>query len=140
MNFNSRKNSWLSNFAPSLIAGKEGGAWVFYPTVEHFFQAMKTLDLQERAQIRAAGAPSKARSLGRNVRLRPDWDNLRNDVMLWALQKKFRSGCALAQRLLATGDVELVHEAPWDGYWGSGRGNRGRNELGRMLMAIRASL
>ena len=50
------KYAFLSNFyhAPFTYDGIE------YPTNEHFFQAMKTLDQEERKKIAAAASPGKA--------------------------------------------------------------------------------
>ncbi len=46
----------------------------------------------------------------------------------------------LAQRLLATGDAELVEGNNWgDRFWGICRGE-GRNELGKILMKVRDEL
>jgi Xaa-Pro aminopeptidase len=59
--------AFLSNFYDSPIE-KDG---IVYPTNEHFFQAMKTLDNEERKKIAAAETPGKAKRMGRNVKLRP---------------------------------------------------------------------
>jgi predicted NAD-dependent protein-ADP-ribosyltransferase YbiA (DUF1768 family) len=46
----------------------------------------------------------------------------------------------LAEKLLATGDEELVEGNTWnDRFWGVCRGE-GRNELGKILMRVRAEL
>ena len=50
----------LSNFADSMICHE----YIFYPTVEHYFQAMKTLDPEER-QKRFAGCRVCVRHLFR---------------------------------------------------------------------------
>ncbi len=57
---------FLSNFAQSPITFS-GKTW---QTVEHVFQAAKTLDENEREQIRLAPTPEKAKRLGRKVTLR----------------------------------------------------------------------
>ena len=82
--------------------------------------------------------------LGRRVKLRPDWENVKNEVMRELLMVKFGSG-KLREWLLATGDEKLVEGNTWhDNYWGScicpRCRNRGRNELGKTLMAIRQVL
>ena len=69
--------AFLSNFFPSPII-YEG---ITYPTNEHFFQAMKTLDQEERRAIAAAGTPGKAKRMGRQVSLRNDWEQVKVDVL-----------------------------------------------------------
>jgi len=60
--------AFLSNFysSPVIYDGKK------WPTVEHAFQAQKTLDEREQELIRTAKTPGKAKRLGRKVSfLRP---------------------------------------------------------------------
>lgn len=71
------KYEFLSNFSPSKIAD----VYFNYPTIEHYFQAAKTLDLSLRAQIAAAETPGKAKRLGRNISLREDWEQIK--YRLW---------------------------------------------------------
>jgi ribA/ribD-fused uncharacterized protein len=129
-------NSFLSNFHRSEIVW-EGG--LSYPTVEHAFQATKTLNLVEREQIRLAKMPGDAKRMGRTVVLREGWSELRLVVMEELLRLKF-SDPALGHRLLATGKHKLVEGNSWgDQFWGVCRG-KGQNHLGLLLMKIRAEL
>ena len=59
--------AFLSNFYPSKIYDFEGNE---YPTVDHYFQAMKTMNPWERKKIAAAPTPGKAKQMGRRVNLR----------------------------------------------------------------------
>jgi N-glycosidase YbiA len=43
-------------------------------------------------------------------------------------------------RLLATGDADLIEHTENDDFWGDGGDGKGRNELGRILMAVREVL
>ena len=133
--------AFLSNFYPSTIY-HDG---ITYPTNEHFFQAMKTLDIDERKAIAAAETPGQAKRMGRNVKLRPDWEKIKVDVMRLGLILKF-TDAELAEKLVATGDEELVEGNWWhDNTWGnchctacSRKG--GRNLLGMLLMEVRKEL
>lgn len=133
--------AFLSNFYPSTIY-HEG---ITYPTNEHFFQAMKTLDIDERKAIAAAETPGMAKRMGRHVKLRPDWEKIKVDVMRLGLILKF-TDAELAEKLIATGDEELVEGNWWhDNTWGnchctacSRKG--GRNLLGMLLMEVRKEL
>lgn len=133
----SGKHAALSNFAPVWVwlAGRR------YPSVEHAYQAAKTLDVDERAAIRMARSPGKAKRLGQSVTLRPDWDTARLGVMRRLLVQKFDQA-SFAEVLLSTGDAQLVEGNDWgDVFWGVYRGSgEGKNYLGRMLMDIRQEL
>lgn len=117
----------------------EGVSW---PSVEHYFQAMKFEDAQYREVIRAADHPRKARRLGRSRRkkLRPDWKVVRKVIMTRAIYTKCRANPDVAQRLLATGERRLVENNSYDYFWGCGRDRRGYNYFGRILMSVRDRL
>ena len=130
----------LSNFAP--FGFEEDGH--YWPTVEHYFQAQKFVlpaGAEHRERIRTAATPKQAKSLGRSRahRIRPDWDDARDDVMRHALSRKFERP-ALRELLLGTGTRPLVEASPFDRYWGAGRDGTGRNRLGVLLMELRAAL
>ena len=77
--------AFLSNFYWNEIEF-EG---IIYPTNEHFFQAMKTLDIDERRAIANCRTPGQAKRMGRRVALRPDWEDVKESVMLEGLYLKF---------------------------------------------------
>ncbi len=135
------ENEFLSNFYPSPIL-HEG---IVYPTNEHFFQAMKTLDSAERKAIANAETPGMAKRMGRTVKLRSDWEQIKVDVMRTGLMLKF-SDTKLAQKLIDTGDEELVEGNWWhDNTWGNCHCPKcsrlgGRNLLGMLLMEVRKEL
>ena len=84
--------------------------------------------------------PSEAKRLGRRVRLRSDWEQVKDQVMLDVVRAKFDQHPDLAQKLLATGDEELVEGNDWgDIYWGVYKGH-GKNMLGKIRMRVRAEL
>lgn len=124
--------AFLSNFYESEIEF-EG---IVYPTNEHFFQAMKTLDVDERRAIANCLTPGQAKRMGRRVALRPDWEDIKEDVMFEGLCLKF-SDEQLADWLLETGNEELVEGNWWgDTRWGVCNG-KGQNKLGKLLMRVR---
>ena len=98
----------------------------------------------EKCPMRAAEFtklnPSESKRLGRRVKLRSDWEQIKDDVMLDVVRAKFDQHPDLAQKLIATGDEELVEGNDWnDTYWGVCNG-RGKNMLGKILMRVRAEL
>lgn len=142
--FDGTEFGFLSNFFPSTI--KYNG--FTYKTVEHAFQAAKTLDSKEQKKIREAPSPGKAKRLGRKVTLRKDWESIKFKVMEDCLRLKF-SIPELRKRLLETGDEELIEGTTgWcDNVWGvcscdkcKGSGKVGQNNLGKLLMKIRKEI
>ncbi len=127
----------LSNFAPP---GFEADG-VFWPTVEHYFQAQKFNSREARTRIRRAQTPKEARALGqsRAFPIRADWDEVRESIMLHALRLKFRQPVPRAV-LLSTGDRPLVESSPFDYFWAAGQDGTGQNRLGHLLMQVRAEL
>ncbi|AKU96012.1 GTP cyclohydrolase II [Labilithrix luteola] len=128
----------FSNFAayPIRLRGKS------WPTTEHFFQAQKFENERDREDVRAARTPMLAARMGRDRKrkLRRDWESVKVSVMREALEAKFTQHDDLRALLLATGDALLVEHTENDDYWGDGGDGSGRNELGRLLMAVRDAL
>jgi len=126
----------LSNFYPSEIE-VDGLLWA---TVEHYYQAMKTLDPAARERIRTAATPGVSKRLGRRVDLRPDWEAVKIPVMRRALAHKFTHETEAGHYLLESGDGVLIEGNTWgDRFWGVD-GGVGENWLGHLLMARRAEL
>lgn len=144
--FNSRENKILSNFWGIRMEFNIKNAYKqteIYKSVEHFYQAMKTTDPKQRAEIRRQSSPSEARRVGSNPRkttLRPDWKALRMEVMEFALRKRAMVDFTFRNFLVSTGTKTLIHRAPWDGFWGDGPDGKGENQLGIMLMELRYEL
>lgn len=127
---------FLSNFWMCRIVF-EGKTW---PSSEHCFQAMKTLDPSERHEILHAEKPGQAKRLGKKVKMRPDWEKIKIEMMYQIVLAKFTQNRSLGLGLVATGDAELIEGNNWgDVFWGVCQG-RGRNELGKILMKVRKEL
>lgn len=116
------------------------GHW--WPTVEHYFQAQKFEDKEHQNKIRAVSNPMQAATLGRSrsIPLRADWEQVKDDVMLKAVRKKFETHPELRELLLSTGEEEIVENAPGDYYWGCGKDGTGKNRLGQILVQVRNEL
>ena len=128
----------LSNFSPYGI--EMNGLW--YPTVEHYFQAQKFNDPEYQEKIRTARTPKDSKSLGlsRQIPIRSDWQEVKDEIMFEACLKKFQTHKSLKELLLSTGDEELIENAPMDYYWGCGETGTGQNKLGKILMRVREQL
>lgn len=84
--------------------------------------------------------PAEARRLGRSITVRDDWDDVKLEIMLFYVTKKFNDHPTLAAKLKATGSLYLEESNEWgDQYWGVSNG-RGQNMLGAVLMEVRNAL
>ena len=128
----------FSNFSKHSVQ-IDGMPW---QTVEHYFQAQKFPGTAQEEAIRLAPAPMIAKTMGnsRDFPLRPDWNEVKDDVMRRAVRAKFEQHEDIRAVLLGTGDEELIEAAPNDYYWGCGAEGTGKNMLGSILMEVRAGL
>jgi|ERR1035437_1316875 ribA/ribD-fused uncharacterized protein len=124
----------LSAFAstPISISG------VTWPSAAHFYYGQKTLDENLREEIRRSVTPVEARKLGKSLKLRPQWEEMKFDIMLVAFRAKFSQHESCKQFLLATGHKKLYEERPYKSDWGHSNG--GRNLTGNALSTIREHL
>ena len=135
--------SWLSNFYSvnifddnpdhPCLAGYEG-AW--YMSVEHAYQAYKTLDKTWFDRISLAESPGEAKKLASQAPLRPDWEDIKYLVMIKFLRLKFTQNDDLKAKLLATGDAVLHEDSKTDLVWGK----KGKDLLGKFLMQVREEI
>ena len=129
------KFHWLSNFY-SCSVHYEG---LTFGNTEAAFQAAKCLDMKERERFFSLSG-GQAKRLGKRVELRPDWEDVKIDIMRQVLKSKFTQNPELREKLIATGDAELIEGNNWrDFYWGVCNG-KGQNHLGKLLMEVRVEL
>jgi len=127
--------SFLSNLYPCEIV-YEG---LNYPTTEHCYQAVKTLDKITRIRIAQLSNPVDAKKIGKSLEIREDWEDIKAFVMYTLLELKF-SQEKFKKLLLSTGNAQLIDGNWWgDTYWGVSKGV-GMNYLGKLLMKIREKL
>lgn len=127
---------FLSNFymAPVSYNG------LSYTNNEAAFQAQKTTTQVIRILKFLNAGPSEAKAAGRKIDLRPDWEEVKSQVMYEIVQAKFTQNPDLKEKLLATGDEHLEEGNTWgDTTWGTVDGV-GENRLGKILMKVREEL
>lgn len=112
-----------------------------YPSSEHAYMAAKTEDLKLREQIAKCPTPAEAKKMGRSIKLRAGWEDMKYGVMVDILRSKFNHP-VLKDWLLRTGDAELIEGNWWgDKVWGVClKTNQGKNMLGQALMQVRSEL
>lgn len=134
--------NWFSNMLPMDDPYLYGGVW--YRTVENFYQAMKLPANRNdlRAEI-AAMSPWEAKRAIKNrskYLWRKDWnEELSLKVMEFILRIKFKPGTSWYNKLMATGNEDIVELNNWhDTFWGREYDTGvGENYLGLILMKIR---
>ncbi|ELY6246892.1 NADAR family protein [Cronobacter universalis] len=128
----------FSNFHSTGFSVSE----IWWPTVEHYFQAQKFHDEILREKIRSLTSPMEAAKVGRsrNYPLREGWELIKDDVMRFAVLKKFSQNDEAKNMLLSTGGAELIEHTKNDRYWADGGDGTGKNMLGKILMETRSIL
>ena len=127
------KYYFLSNFYSSPVYYRG----MTFRNAEAAFHAQKD---RSRASDFTRLNPSEAKRLGRRVRLRRDWEDIKDNVMFEVVMAKFGGSQTLTDALLATGDEKLVEGNTWnDRYWGVCDG-KGLNKLGGILERVRDNL
>jgi ribA/ribD-fused uncharacterized protein len=134
-------NFYLSNFYAAPIEVEYFDQKIKFKTSEHLYQAMKFFyDQTKFFQIVGAKTPKEAANLGRTFSgIRDDWEDVKDGVMYDAVMEKFKQNPFLKEKLLATGDEELIEASPKDKYWGRFNGE-GLNMLGKILMMVREKI
>lgn len=135
----------LSNMAagfPLLVNG------VSIRTSEALYQACRfphCADVQR--EIIEAKSPMAAKMLSKKRRndTRPDWSDVRVDVMKWCLRVKLAQNWNTFGSLLKhTGDLPIVEDSSRDAFWGAKAMDednlQGRNALGNLLMELREDM
>lgn len=126
---------FLSNFYPCLVTYQG----ITYQSSEAAYQAQKTLDESIRKEFSKLDADSSKKA-GRELELRPDWDEVKLEVMYEICKAKFTQNRELTTLLLETGNRKLIEGNDWDDkFWGVCDGE-GENHLGKILMKIRQEL
>ena len=124
------ENYFMSNFFEASVS-YEGKV---YRNAEAAYQAQKD---PARAGEFIMLKGNDAKALGSKVTLRQDWEEIKVQVMYEVVEAKFTQNRNLMQKLIQTGNAELVHgNIHRDTFWGI-YGGKGENMLGKILMEIR---
>lgn len=128
---------WLSNYHVCDIY-YDG---IIYQSTEHAYQAAKTLDKTKRLEFLKLTC-SGAKRRGNKLKLRSDWEEIKLKVMYDVNYYKYTRHAELGQKLIDTGDIELIEWNSWnDIFWGKSiETGEGSNNLGIILMKIRKEI
>jgi ribA/ribD-fused uncharacterized protein len=127
-----------------------------YPSVEHYFQAMKAKEFGDEASYKKMlDTPSgkAVKALGKKVInfQKEIWDDKRLEIMMRGVKAKFVQHPELQKQLLATGEREIGYADARDSFWGIGTSEnteksadpskwKGQNRLGKIILALRQEL
>ncbi len=117
-------------------------------TSEALYQACRFPNLPEVQKLiigQASPMTAKMKSKPFRKDSRPDWDELRIDIMRWCLRVKLAQHLdKFGELLLSTDDQPIVEESYRDQFWGAKPTNSetlvGTNMLGRLLVEVRERL
>lgn len=142
---------FLSNFYPCRIEHKG----IVYPSVEHYYVAMKVTEMQLldgryytaadfREMIARIPNPADVKKIGQRIKVRKDWDEKKLELMNWAVKEKFKDE-TLAEMMMLTDGYDLAEGNYWhDNFWGvcvcQKCKNSGQNNLGKILMKVREEI
>ena len=147
-NFKESGYGFLSNFYECTVVYNG----IAYKHTEGAFQAQKTHDVEKKKYVATLSASNCKKACGRRglngfkLDLRPDWEEVKDQIMYEVVRAKFEQNTDLRERLLATKDAELEEGNHWhDNYWGNCSCDRcksilGKNMLGKILMRVREEL
>ena len=137
------KYGFLSNFCMSPL-------WydgILYPSSEHAYQAAKADSYPEKEKIARLKTPAETKRYAKTFTHRDGFHNVKTRIMFEIVLRKFVSNSFLTDKLLSTGDAELIEGNTWhDNFWGNCTCDRkdcsieGKNNLGRILMEVRRIL
>jgi ribA/ribD-fused uncharacterized protein len=130
---------FLSNFWPCTI---ELDGWQ-YACLENAYQAAKTFNPAYRVRFSSPHLkPWEAKSRGRQIPLREDWEAVKLKIMEELVRYKFTAHEELKEKLLATGEQILQEGNMWNyTFWGVDlKTGKGENNLGKILMSLREEL
>jgi ribA/ribD-fused uncharacterized protein len=88
-------------------------------------------------------SPSESKKLGRQIKLRSDWEGIKDNIMYTGVLAKFAQHSDLKQQLLDTHPLILIEgNYHHDNYWGDCYCKKcqkiaGKNSLGKILMYVR---
>lgn len=136
--------AWASNMHNAPFVDKHGVKWA---CSEIYYQAHKfPVGSETYTRIAKMTNPYQAKTAGKSVGMREDWDNIKVNVMKWALWYKFSQNEDLKAKLLNCPDDMLVEENYWhDNFWGACncprcKGVQKHNTLGELLKQLKTKL
>ena len=134
------RGNWIYNWFSNTKLVKLTIDGEVYHSVENYYQSQKILSPILRKEI-ATVPPYESKHLTKKLKIRDDWEDIKESVMEKALRAKFTQHSFWKEKLLCHQGV-IVEWNNWgDRYWGADyKTGKGKNRLGILLMKIREDL
>lgn len=128
----------FSNFS-SFALEWEG---TLYMTSEHAYQAQKFSDSEIIERIKNARSAYDVFKIAREHqnKVRHNWLDIRVSVMEKIIRAKVAQHPYVKQKLIESGNREIVEDSWKDDFWGWGSNKDGQNQLGKIWMKIREEI
>jgi ribA/ribD-fused uncharacterized protein len=121
----------MGGFGPSM--DKE----LYFPTAEAAYQAYKNPgNLEYVLNQTNAITPKISKELGKAVKLRHNWDNIKEDIMKIVIKAKFEQHLDIRELLIGTGLRIIIKSSKRTSFWNKSPENR----MGKLLMSIRMQI
>lgn len=129
--------SGFSNFSYHSVNVDELGS--FSSAVGAFNAFKDPTNIEYINKQLCAPTPIDSKHYGLECKVREDWDDVKDDIMLKILTLKFDQHIDIRENLINTGLRPIVYHSLYDTYWGDGY-TEGKNVLGKILVKIRNRL
>jgi N-glycosidase YbiA len=130
----------FSNFSSYMVEWR-GHLW---PTSEHAYQAAHFFDTAPEPVdvIKLSRSAHDAYKIAKSNagRAPANWHDIKADIMYDICKAKLLQHPYVMDRLKSSGNLLIVEDSPKDSFWGWGPDRKGRNELGKVWMRLRAEM
>ena len=115
---------------------------ILFMTSEHAYQYAKFFDPEIKEKIKNARSGYDAQMIGKenNNKAVSNWHEINVGVMENILRKKLEQHPHIKERLLETGDRDIIESSPFDAFWGWGPEKKGQNQHGKLWMKLREEI
>ena len=133
--FYEREFYMFSNFSAFAVK-YDGDMW---PTAEHAYQAKKFYDFDIRDKIKSARSAQEAKQIAKvfEHEIRDDWEEVKLRAMEEIIWAKLSQHPYIQEKLLQTGERDIIEDSHKDAFWGWGPDRDGENHLGKIWMRVR---
>lgn len=114
---------------------------ISFPTAEHAYQWKKFSQTAPDVAEKILSAPSPWATYQINKanhnKSPKNWNEQKLGIMLQIISAKLDQHKDVQERLLATGNRQIIENSPWDTFWGAGPEGKDQNNLGKLWMQLR---
>lgn len=132
---------YLSTFSKHTVScrgfGPSMDRVLTFPTSEAAYQAYKNPgNLEYVLNQSNALSPKVSKELGKAVKLRDDWENIKERIMMVVIKSKFEQHPDIRELLIHTGLRIIIKCSKRTSFWNTSSENR----MGKLLMSIRQQI